>query len=164
MAKRDNRHRATILLPNDQVLHRSKAEAIDLLDKGLAVLVYPNPLKVRIAQFDEYKREERRRRGRLIPGVHRLDPSRLTGHDHYPCSFNHRDLLGPDQGRAFPPEPLLSDTELEMRREKRELLRRESQATWNREQRIQAEQDALARRHNRQARRVQTSAHPRMVA
>ncbi len=155
--------RPCLLLPNDQKRVISKAEALELLNKGLAVLVYPYPLKIRLAQFDEYKREERRRRGRRIPGVHRMDPSRLAGHDHQPCSFEHRDVRGSDQGRAFPPPPVLSDTELEMRREKRELARQQSQNTWERERRIKEEQEIVAARHNR-SQRVQTSAHPRRAA
>ncbi len=157
--------RPCLLLPNDQKRVISKAEALELLDKGLAVLIYPNPLKIRLAQFDEYKREERRCRGRRIPGVHRMDPSRLAGRDHQPCAFEHRDVRGSDQGRAFPPPPVLSDAELAIQREKRELARRQSQDTWDREQRIEEEQKALAERHNRGAwQRVQTSAHPRRAA
>ncbi len=123
---------AALFTPRDDVIVLSRAEAIGMLDRGDAVLIFPNPLKIRLNDWPEYRAEEHRRRGRLIPGVAHPDPSRQVARrvkDLRPPVFSHHCSAGAAQGRSFPPHAELDPGEREYRRHQREYIRLHSEAS-----------------------------------
>lgn len=118
--------RVCVYTASDKPFYISHAAAKEMVSKGEAWIIRPNPLTLREARSLAYKDEVVRRRGRVIPGVHKPNPSRLLG-DYTVCVFDHKPINGAAQGRCFPPRPVVPILEIFFQLYKRELAARESE-------------------------------------
>lgn len=156
MAKHKH-NRVRLLTAHDAVLFVRPNAARDMIEKGEAVIISLSPLVIREARFLRYKRDARDQRGRVIPGVMRPDPDRVTeseirrayqAYGGFPRRFDHHPAAGSNQGRCFPREDI-SEGEREFRAYKRDFLRKhalEEYAKSLRDEEIKAEIEQAQKR------------------
>jgi hypothetical protein len=143
--------RVKFLSAHDDVSWKKRAEALDMVRHGEAVIIQTAPLILREARFFEFRDEERRRHGRVIPGVEHPDPDRLLPvlakdgkrhPDHAHAVFEHHEEEGSTQGVCFPP-PLIPE-EIDFQRYRRRYLRHLSEEQYAR----QLAQEQMAEKYN----------------